>query len=412
MPKQRATVVIVEELAGQKRRVELHGAGLPHQGVAWKTEQKLVTAWYPGNPQEATQQVFGPREVPVSWEGEWHRTLLGRNPCKYSEGGGNSSSVVNPTTLRDLFDSIFYSGQRLRVTWVAEDYLGQEFNLVREGRCKTWEFPHTRLEDIKWKFEWEWQSRGGTVQKVVATRDDEEASSISKYLSYAEQCYTAVNFNAINAYAKGLKKSTSFLTLGQLEALANAPMAIADSFGRAVRQQVNSLRRVADMANKFRAVPYSVANSLLSVARNTTYICNQYCDTMSRMPPEAYTTKHNVADLTRSAKYFGSTIGTGRELARQSQVMAVSAQTQISQMGGARNEAVRRTATQNTTSRTILGVHVVKQGDTAYSISKKWYGTPDHAIDILRTNKIKLTTVRLPPGKPLVIPVLSTARGV
>ena len=72
------TSILIEEVTGQQRSVELVGSGMPKQGAAWSSLLKVVTTWYTGNDQ-ATQQVLGPRDPPSKWEGRWARTMLSRS---------------------------------------------------------------------------------------------------------------------------------------------------------------------------------------------------------------------------------------------------------------------------------------------------------------------------------------------
>ena len=406
--------VIIEELGGQKRRLELRGPGLPHKGASWKTEMRMSTEWYPGNPQEATQQVLGPAEMPSSWEGFWRLTMLNRYPCKYSEDGGTPTDIIQPTTLRDICDSMFYMGQRLRVTWIATAIYKQPdgsmtstgHNIVREGRCKSWDFPHDSVEDIGWNFEFEWVSRGATVQHVTSTRDEDAETALAKFSAASENALNSIANAKIKTAKQGIKNSTSSLTLGQLESLAGAPQAILDSFGRTIQTQISSLEKLAAIANKVRSMPYALANSVVGIARNITTFCNQTTDTFTRMPPESYTLTNNVSDLTRNASYVGKSVETQMDLARQAQALEVSQQ-QIINSRDARGARMQPRSSVNSTSMTTLGVHVVHEGDTPHSISMKWYSSPDHALDILRANKMPIMTVQLVRGKSLVIPALT-----
>ena len=72
----------------QPRKIVLIGPALPFQGAEWGFENQIVTTWYPGNGQEATQQNLGPREMPSAWEGEWKRTLMGKSPSIFIDEGG------------------------------------------------------------------------------------------------------------------------------------------------------------------------------------------------------------------------------------------------------------------------------------------------------------------------------------
>jgi hypothetical protein len=398
--------IVIEETDGEKRRLELRGPGLPFQGASWKSSLAMTTEWYNGNV-EATQQILGPREMPSDWEGFWRLTMLIRCPCKYSVGERSPVSVMDPRVLRDLSDSMFRGGRRLKVSWISSDYNANVQTLVREGRCKEWDFAHDRLEDISWKFQFEWMGRGVRQQKAVDVREDETVSTFARVSSAVQNFLRAQADAKIRQYKTGFKKSASRLTLGQLENLAKAPTLMVDSFARTLQKQMTDIERTASLADKFRRTPYNVANSSINAIRNIVITANQFYDRMSRRPPESYTLNQNVAALTRSASYFGHTVEQQMLVSREAKALELVQRRQIATMGS-RNEAVTGATTNNTATRTILGVHIVRDGDTPFSISMRWYGNPDSSTSILKANKLPATLIRLPAGRPLVIPVLAT----
>jgi hypothetical protein len=136
------------------------------------------------------------------------------------------------------------------------------------------------------------------------------------------------------------------------------------------------------------------------------YKANQFHDRMSRRPAESQSLSQNLADMTRTAAYFNSTVREQIQVSREAQALSLSQQRQVALMG-ARGEIVAGTATNATTTRTVIGVHICRQGDTSFSVSMKYYGTPDNAASMLRANKLSATLVRLPVGRPLVIPVIA-----
>jgi len=408
-----SSVVVIEELDAPSylaRKLELRGPAMPHRPAAWKTEQRVTTEWYQGNPIEATQQVLGPRESDSSWEGMWRLTMMLRCPSMYTEGAGNPTQVTQPWTLRDILDAMLYSGRKLRVIWWAYDWKQNPHSIIRVGRAKDWEFPHDRLEDIGWKINWAWSGRGGSFSPVISTREDMAQASQAAVQAAADNVSRAIADAKIKSYKNSIVKSASHLTLGQLEALANAPKDIVDSFGRVIQQQADQLARVAALADKFRRVPYQIADSAVRTARNLVTLCNQFHDTMSRNPPELSSLKQDAADLTRATKYFGQTLDAEQALARQAQATADAQRKQQSAID-ARGAAASIQSQSATSSRTVIAIHITKEGDTAVSLSQQYYNSPDHAEDILKANKLPPTTVLLKPGRPLIIPVLDGSTG-
>src|ERR1700722_1773414 len=112
------SVITIAETSGtQARRVSLIGSALPDWGASWKTSQKVVTDWYPGNGTTATQQVLGPREMPSTWEGQWRRNMMVRAPSSFGSAAQTDQPCATPATLRDFLDLVFFQGARLQVTW-------------------------------------------------------------------------------------------------------------------------------------------------------------------------------------------------------------------------------------------------------------------------------------------------------
>jgi LysM repeat protein len=399
-----ANALTIEEIDGPARRLVLRGPGLPHQGVSWKSGLQLTTEWYPGGI-EATQQVLGPRDLPSDWEGFWRYTMLIRCPCVYRSNGA-VFSVAKPVELRDICDAMFRDGRKLRVTWVAADGEGRTHQTLREGRCSEWEFPTDRLEDIGWKFSWVWTGRGAQRQKAVALREDPFLTAYTTMFASITLFSRMWAQDRIRQWKASIPKSASYLTLGQLERLATAPQAIMSAFARTVQVNLNSIKRVVDVADKFRRMPFNVANSLVNTARNTMYMTNQTMDAFSREPPEAQVMTDNLSDMTRSASYFGRTYNAQRDISRQACELARAARVQSATLG-ARGEAIDPKVSGATISQSVMRVHIVRAGDTPFSVSQKYYGNSDNALTILKANRLSATLMRLPVGRPLIVPVLT-----
>lgn len=415
----------IEELTsptpgGKPRRIVLIGASLPFQGAEWGGDSRLSTTWYPGNP-EASQQVLGPTELPSEWSGEWNRTRMGRAPTIYYDETGTASAIIDPSELWTTLDDFRIASARLRVTWAVrgKSIIGpsatgpqsrekdESFQVVREGRLKTLRAQVTRATDIKWSATFEWLSRGQKQNRVANVRRDDDLALAT---SAVEQSITALGEivnGTIQSAKSTIRKSATNLTLGQLEAIANAPLAAVNRALSKLRYNVNQFKRVANIARKLATTPFSVANSVLDFARNTVGIANQFTNEMGRTPVELQSTKSKVADLVRASKYFGNvstamqqTAARAAELERRLRFVLVS--------GAGRGAlSVRESAT--TRQGDIIAIHVCKAGDTPQKVSVKYYGTPDQSDAILRSNRLPLYTPTFRPGLPLIIPALVNA---
>jgi hypothetical protein len=405
-----SSLVILEISSG--RSLTLSGPGLPFQGAEWGSKSTVVTTWYPGNGDEATQQVLGPQELPSRWNGEWNRTLLGKNPALFNDESGTANSIVEPADIRDVLEDLMRGGRRLRVIWsvTPDSFLNlggkttpsANGKLMREGRITECKFKHKRLQDIEWEAEFAWASRGAVQSKVSSTR----ASTVN---SNAQAFYNKVAaLMAANVQASLRSQVPSNFTLGQLEALASYPTALVNSLARQVQQITSDVGSVIAIAATLASQPLSIANRAVNLARNTVSECNNFYDTLSEVPCELLTTKQDLASLVRAVNGFYPQGDDALLAARAGQTFASELATEVQSLDNAGLINPRRL----TDPSKIVTVYVVKAGDTAASISQQFYQTPDHAVDILKANKLTWYTTTLRPGAVLIIPVLSSTNPI
>jgi hypothetical protein len=403
--------LLIEELNSTgdsvQRSVTLQGPGLPFMGAAWSGKMAMKTTWYPGNGDEATQTLTGPQDMPSDWKGEWNRTRMIRSPSIVVDESGAVTQAVSPETLVDALEAMFREGARLRVTWaVTGDSPGASVRKVREGRASQWVFTYTRAQDIEWSVTYEWVGRGRATQKVVSTRDDNLDASVAALNVSVSNLAALIDANKfINA--NGIRLAAHHLTLGQLEAFVGAPLAAVNSLRRNLQSIVNDVKRIGDIAQKVRGLPFAIASQAVDFARNTVGLANQFVDQISRTPPEQMTLKQDVSSLTRALGFYNQNKQTSRLVARQAQDFALKMRTRqasVALQGTPTNQSVQmRTGD-------VQAVYVTKQGDTPQRVSQRFYKTPDHARDILRANRLPLSQPTLPPGKPIIIPFIQTTQ--
>lgn len=404
-----SSTLTIEEIETRKglrpRVVILRGPSLPFRGAEWPGEQGMSTTWYPGNI-EGSQQVLGPREMPSKWTGEWNRTRISRTPATFRDSFGGNTQVVDPKVLWDALEGIYRSGLRLRVTWaVSGDAPGSNGRVVREGRAKSWTFKADRIQDIAWEVQFDWVSRGATQQRSAPTRDGSIATgsaqldaAVLKFVILAQ----LKKFQASNAL---IRRSATEVTLGQLERLADAPQKLVSDVTRTLRRTVNDVQRTADIAKKIGTSPLAIANTALDFARNTVAVVNQFIDEVGRMPWEVAATGNKADDLLRSVDHFGGLQDQAELVAQRSQELDARVRQQAHPRG---NTGTTNPRTRGAGEGDILAVHVVRAGETPQRLSVRYYGSPDHDVDILRANRLPEYQATIPPGKIVVIPVIST----
>lgn len=422
------STIVVEEVeastpGGRPMKVVLQGSGLPKaSGASWEAGSRLKTTWYPGNGIEASQQLLGPQEMPAQWTGSWARTMLSRSPCYFYDSSGAKTALIDPIAVHDALDQLRLGGAKLRATWAVRGFEspGQpskfssaslspvDFQVIREGRMSKIGFTPDGDTDFAWSIGWEWTGRGGKQARVASVRGDED---LSKATSAVTSSINAMS-DAIEGKVKGFPKVGALptsLTIGKLEAIANAPLALVQKAEAKIRYNVGQFARAAALAKKIAATPQAIAQSAIDLARNTTAVANQAVDDLGKIPAELQCKDQRVSTVARSARYFASiqdrmdlAARAGSELEHRTRLLVVS--------GGLRG-ALSIKDSASTRAGDIIAVHVVKSGETPESVAMKFYASSDRADEILRANRLPGHTPTLRPGSIIVIPALGTRRG-
>lgn len=403
-----ASTVVIEEIAGARRRLELRGAGLPFRGVGFPVMQKLTTTWYPGNAGEATQHVLGPEDSPTSFEGEWNTTRLIRTPALFSENGNEPVQIVRAATLVTILDAIARSGSLLRVTWAAVGAIGIERSrIMREGRIREFDPVFDRVDDVRWSVEFEWTGRGARQARVKVRSDDLQANT-SALINAANEAQAAIEAAELVTAARdrAARKQASRFTLGQLEALAEGPNDLMRQFAQFANNVTNRVRRLGDLVIKVRSLPLQLAEQAIDVASNAVAVANQFVDQITRQPPELASTKNKVSAMTRSTSYFNGGAETAQDVANRAAEYRRSVRRRRSALGT--QTSAGRNRLRAAEPRDILTVHIAREGDTFIGLSNRYYGTPDKGAEIAVANGLPAYQTEPDRGEVIVIPTLRT----
>lgn len=396
-----SSVMLIEELGGLKRKLELVGSGLPFRGANWGRAMRMVTTWFPGNAAEASQQVLGPIELPSEWEGEWKTTLLVSDPCKL-----DGADITRASTLRDVVDDIVGGGMRLRVTWTV-DVGGISRRVVREGRIAELDCAHDRPDDVRWHMRLEWSGRGQQTQRVVALRSDGVQSKLKSQVQALDDLAAVVDTTDYQPDARtpGLGEVSSF-SLGDLEAIANMPAQLASQVAQIGKQVANRARHLGELMQTVRSTPADIMGQMADVATDAISVASQFVDEIGRPAPETLSTETKVRNVLQAASYFGKVSGAaGRVIDESLQVRAAA------KAHRARNAAQLpedRTATAGTGD--VQSVVIARDGDTMPGLSNRYYGTPTLAAAIAKANGLPAYSIRVEPGTMLVIPEVRNAQ--
>ena len=149
--------LLIREVTGSERSVELRDRALPYQSVMWGGEAKHTKNVYPGNP-VATIQVLGPDETDTPMKGKWKTRYIG--PMVTLVGFDDVASVFDellgetPVTAEQLvqvFHKLRRAGNHLEVRWGPE---------VRRGILADFRADYDRVEDIAWSATFVWSQVG------------------------------------------------------------------------------------------------------------------------------------------------------------------------------------------------------------------------------------------------------------
>ena len=409
--------ILIEELAGQKRKLRLRGAGLPKRGANWAGKQRLVTTWYPGNLAQASQQILGPVEPPSSWNGEWNTTRLVRTPALYETTGG-VSQLAFAHAVALAFEDILRMGALLQVTWLVDnenDFILPQ-QILRQGRASDWNFAYDRIDDIVWTVNWEWTGRGATQERVAFRSDGATESALNNLDLALIAANEAINNTTIQLSKRTIPQSANKFTLEQLGALLNAPNLLMKDFSQTCNRISNRVKAVGGLITTGANLPFEVTNQALDIATTAVQAANSFYDSCTQTPPDYLDMQQRLASLTRAASYYKTALDTSAEIQKRAADAAIAIQAGSSGGSAGAHRGGTGANGKGAASRTWLkpknpsgqksqmDVYLVMPGDTLIGISVRFYGTPDGAADIAFANNLPLRTAQPPVGRVLIIP--------
>lgn len=396
------TITELGSAPGDKpRKVVLIGSGLPYMGAEWGGQLSLSTTWYPGNDKEATQQVLGPQVLPTTWSGGWHRTMLGKTPALCTTSDGFTPRVSAPTDLVNVLEGMFRAGRRLQVVWATEQEgsaaLSQQ--ITRVGRAKTWRWRYRTEHDVEWEISWEWLARNLTTPRVLSTRPKTITQMGAEYEAKLQALVDAA------AAAQAAKFAPHPITLGQLEAFANTPALLAERANRSVLQLQHELGQITSIASTLASQPQAIANTAINHARNARSQAKSVYRSFSASGVETLSKKGDAASVLHAHKTFGDIQEKSLDMQRAAMDFEVGVRQSVAKAGAPLSGQTAMTTAPPPGS--ILAAVVCKQGDTPKSLSMRYFGSPDHDVDILKANRMAWYLATFTPGQIVVIPVLA-----
>lgn len=396
------STVSIEELTGDKRLLVLGGSALPKQGVPFGVKQRVITKFNSGS-RDAVQHVLGPTETQAQWAGVWRSTQLARNPVRLRQDGSDTF-ITRAVTVARVFENIVRSGQRVRVTWsqavFSQGVADGNERIVRLGLCSDFQPNFTRMDDLEWTATWDWSGRGEAEQTVTSVKNDDLGSVVQGALQQLRALVDLIQKNAIKTATEAATSSPSTFSLGDLEALANAPTEFFNSLFNACTLAISGITEVAGLLETIVMQPANVASRAVDTAEAAASTIVNIVETFTRTIPDAYA---SVADrpalLISIVSYFDDVEAQAEKASGACTDLATVMRRQVSRH-------LLATAQKKDGAPDILAVYIPKQGQTFTIISWLFFTVPDYAGDIAFANGYDSWATTPEPGGVLIIPTL------
>jgi hypothetical protein len=398
------STLVIEELTGRRRKLDLRGGGLPAKGASFASGMRLATSFLPGNGVEATQQVLGPREGEPEWEGSWSTPVLASEPSFYSEVGGNEQRVARAKTLVEIVESITASGALLRITWSQDG----DLTWVRQGRIEEFDpQPRTR-DDVDWSIKWQWTGRGGSTKRVISLKKDGQLATHKKIENELNKLTAELNAASLFSSNRDILASASSFSLGDLEAFVEGIKDFTGQFANLATQIGSRIRQIGDLIQSVEELPADVAQQFVDAAASVVSSCAEFSDSVSRQGPEVYARfdqSASVKTLVNASTYLSSVKAAADEVVR----MAAEARAALIKKSGIQPGSP---GTQGKPVPDAVTFVIARQGDTFASIAKRKLGDPSLGPAVARATGYSWLDVAPRVGEVVVVPSAKSAAGL
>lgn len=349
--------VITEYVLGQPNmntQLQLVGNLMPMQPFEWEGEQRLVTEYYPGNPEPAVQ-VLGPKEGLV--------TIKGRLKDKrYSDKSFYGVSYQYNLAL---------NGMRKRGNLLKFGMYGLNGSWIRWGYIKSGKFMMKKVSYIDYEIEFLVMGETQPKNNYFAAPEQTAPGAVNQKLINQAAAFNA-NYSAVPA-------TVPQSIAGALNGLIGQVAAAIGTVTGFVGTVVSTAKSIQDSANR--------AIGLIKNAQATISKFNRSVDALT----------HGFNTLSSQGNPAGQTRDTYTNVQYLSEMMAatVALEKYLAQMR-AQWESINITVPK--------ARYKVQVGDTLQNISVRFYGSANNAQAIAEHNN--LTSNTLTPGTILEIPKL------
>ena len=232
--------------------ISLSGFMLPHRGVSFKTEQRIKTTYYPGNPQ-ASQTVVGPTYPNTVIGGRWMD--ISRN---VSDG--------EPRTIVRQIEYLAEHAVPVLVHWGGRSFGANSSQpddpaITRRGLIKYIDPKYNRLEDIEWTIEFEWS--GKDVQSQSPTLSSDIIDHGGAFVDFSDMLT-----NTQDATTSWMETAWQIIGTG-----ANAMLAVSDAMDYMQNRIVDAITVIdgaSDLLQSAGELPANIASRVRGVCDRVT----------------------------------------------------------------------------------------------------------------------------------------------
>lgn len=364
----------ITELTGPKRTLRLSARALPYKPYTLVGSQRVEMTWYPGNP-EATAQVLGAKEEPVSIRGTWKDRFLSELPSGLVDDDApapatlDDAPLTTATQLVETVDEMRRAGQLVEVTWL---------RTVRRGFITRFTQTWLTVHDCEWELEFSWVSQ-----------DVGEFGVVDAEVDLSSVVVDAQNDSQDLSNELGAAQSSS-LADPSLGGVADAVTSSLEKFQASVRSLEDTMTGMLDAV----LAPLDAGRRVLSITQFLAQEANNVIDTLYSRTFESMA---GVSDpATGTVDYSQVTFGKSVVAASARSRMVVSART--ARGHAARHGALVARQVDSDLDRAFLATQDMDLRD----VSRQFFGTSDEWQRIARFNG--LTSSHLVAGQQILVP--------
>lgn len=345
--------LVIRELTGDRRRLELKDRGLPFRGLEMVGEQEMELTHLPGTV-ERTATILGPVEQPTTIMGRWSSLYLANNEVTL-----DARPLRTPREIAKVVDSMRLLGQLVEFVWLDE---------LRRGFIKKFRKSWQTSEDLEWELTFEWVSRGEVTQPAVFAGDVSMGDAFTD---------TSAAFGLLD----GITVPDIPLSIELVDGLQGFVNRINDLILDAEDAVINFTDKINTPVRAIRGLVATLQSVEDEAGLMLEFLMAQPPSAFSRTPvdQQGYSEKQSAALYREELRAWAA------ELRRTS--------------------VERRTELNAQISTNLLATYVARAGDDLRDVAKQFYGTPFEWRRLQVFND--LDTIELVAGQIVLVPPLS-----